>query len=262
MKLNLLKKISKFCVFYGKAGIKDFLNYDLLILDTQTLNPEDCKKLHEKKKLIIYYLSLGEASPRLLDTGAIKESWILGRNKIWNSAVMDPRSGWKEHILNVQIPDILVSDPLVSGLFFDTVDMTALYPQTSRALAELIKTIRETWPQLLLIQNRGLVELPSMGMSLAQATGSYLDGIMAESLFSTYDFTDRKFFIPTGTEEVIRTMKETAAEFNLAAFSLDYCDPADRKTIKAVRKKSESWNFKSYIAGSVFLHEWESFTGK
>ena len=152
--INPLTAVTDYMVYYGQNHINELEQYDMVILQPELYTNSEIKELKEAGSIPIAYLSLGEIEKNRWWAKRIKESWLLGKNEIWDSFYIDPGNpGWQSLVHELIIPSITGKG--FSGMFLDTVDMVDLYPDAKPTMVSLITGIREAYPELILIQNRG-----------------------------------------------------------------------------------------------------------
>lgn len=236
-RINPLTAVTDYMVYYGQNHIDELKKYDMVILQPELYTKSEIKKLKEAGSIPIAYLSLGEIEKNRWWAKRIKESWLLGKNKIWNSFYIDPGNpGWKSLVLELIIPSI--TEKGFSGLFLDTVDMVDLYPDAKPTMISLITGIREAYPKLILIQNRGF--------AIFSKTARILDGILFESMTSSYNFQTKSIF-PLDQKKLIIRTRLTAEKYGLALFALDYLNPLEGNTPEKLRQRfyriAERYNY-------------------
>jgi uncharacterized protein (TIGR01370 family) len=212
---NPLSSVADYMVYYGAKHIDELKQYDLLILQSELYSDLEISELKSAGSIPIAYLSLGEIEKSRWWADRIKDSWLLGKNDIWDSFYIDPGNpGWESLVLELIIPSITQKG--FSGLFLDTVDMIDLYPESRTEMVELISRIRKAYPELILVQNRGF--------NIFSQTAEMLDGILFESMTSSYNFQTESSY-PLDQFNLIRSIRRTAEKNGLALFALDYLDP-------------------------------------
>ncbi|MGC8611947.1 MAG: endo alpha-1,4 polygalactosaminidase [Athalassotoga sp.] len=193
---NPLDGIKNFVFYYGKDEINQLSQYDLAVVQPDAYSTSEIKEIELHTKLIAY-MSIGESENK----NNVDPSWILAKNENWNSYMIDVRKqGWRNYIINVLAKKI--KDMGYDGFFLDTVDTAVQFPQTADAMASLIKDIREAYPGMIIIQNRGF--------PLLSKTGPYIDGVLWEDFASKYNFINGTY------EKVDINPVEVDQQINLA----------------------------------------------
>ena len=238
--------VRNWMLYYGDTLPPErFYAYDLLVFDSQhhpLLSP-----LLDRGKLLAGYLSLGEVARHHPWFEATKrEGLLLGENPNWPGSyfvdIRDPR--WARRVVEELVPFVLRQG--FHGLMLDTLDnpveLERRDPDLNRgmgiAAAQLVSAIRLHYPDILLIQNRGY--------PLLEANGSEIDFLLAESLYSTYDFERKHYFkVPEVTyqreHQRLLDLRERFPDLKL--LSLDYWDPDDTAGIAAIHRRQRADGF-------------------
>jgi uncharacterized protein (TIGR01370 family) len=220
--------IGNYVVYYGAGRLDDLARFDLAIIDPATLTPDEVLALESRGTLVVGYLSVGEINgndPWLAD-GTVPRSWILGRNKNWGSLFVDAnQAGWRD-LMTQQAGQLI--DYGFQGVFLDTVDTAIdVAPQTEPGMIQLIRGLRSTYPDALLVQNRGF--------DIAEQVAPSIDAVMFEDLSTSYDFKLAEYTRVDNSGEAQR-MVDLHNRTGLPILALDYADPSDHATaVRAVR---------------------------
>jgi uncharacterized protein (TIGR01370 family) len=238
-------------VYYSdRAGIEELLRYDILILDSDT-HPQ-LQPLLARNKTILGYLSLGEAEDYRSYFAEVKADGILlDENQTWKgSHLVDLRDEkWVRRVVHQIIPDIVRQG--FNGLFLDTLDNAVelerrdplKFAGMKSAAAALVRAIRAQHPGLKLMVNRGYELLPLLDQ--------YVEMVLGESVFTTYDFVSKKYR-PTPRDEYIeqvRLLNEARQRRpELMVFTLDYWNPEDAAGIRRIYRTERANGFHPYVA--------------
>jgi uncharacterized protein (TIGR01370 family) len=178
----------KFGIDYGKATPAEVTGYDLLILEPYNYSRQEVRALQNTQTKLIGYVSLGEVGtfrwyyPLLKDNGL-----TLAKNPNWNSYIIDLEDSLTtEVLLDKVIPEIIAKG--FDGLFLDTVDNVAPgagYSHMQDDMVGLIKEIRRRYPNIYIIQNRG--------MFLLDKTHQYISALLIEDVATMYDFDNKNY---------------------------------------------------------------------
>lgn len=245
---NPLSSVTNFMVYYGQGFLDKLKQYDLLILQPELYTSSEVSEMKKVNSIPVAYLSLGEIETTRWWAEKVNDSWLLGKNEVWGSYYIDPGNpAWKSLVIDVIIPSIIKKG--YCGLFLDTIDMVDLYPNAKTDMVELIKSIREEYPDLILIQNRGF--------SIFSQSGELIDGILFESMTSSYNFDTQSSF-PVYQDELIRSTRRIAEKYGVALFALDYLSSInDESSIKLQQRfynKALRYNYIPLIR-DISLHE-------
>ncbi len=178
--------------FYGASvPVEQLSFYDQVVVEPSHLEAAQLDTLQRSGSSVFAYLSLGEVNAPLWRQYQLPDDLIVGRNRGWNSYIIDQASDeWQRFVLEGLIPPLVQAG--YDGLFLDTLDS---YQQVFRnearqqpqraALIDLILSIRQRYPALKLFMNRGFDLFPD----IAPAT----DGMAVESLLRQFDPLNNTF---------------------------------------------------------------------
>jgi len=137
------------------------------------------------------------------------------------------------------------------GLFLDTLDdpselerrSPAAYRGMSAAAVALVKALRQAFPSIKIMMNRGYDILP-------EVTG-VIDMELGESVYATYDFSRKAYHLAPAKDyqQQVRALKQ-AKKLNpaLGIYSLDYWDPTDRIGIRRIYREERANGFEPYVS--------------
>lgn len=234
-------------IYYSGNFTEELRSYDLLVLDS------DASFISELKGRELYgYVSLGEVSNKRSYFEEVKaEGLLLKENPNWpGSYYIDLRKEeWKKRLLEKLIPEIILRG--FQGIFLDTLD-NAIYleqqdPQQfsgmQRAAEQIVQLIGLYFPQLKIMMNRAYSLLPAVGRSIHI--------LLAESLYTTYNFKHKIYeHVATATyQEQVKILKKYGEEFpHLRLFSLDYWYPNQVDMIAQIYRSERDNGFRPYVS--------------
>lgn len=225
-----LSTINNFVFFYGKGEFDKLKNFDLIVIQPYTLSKEEIENLRKLGKKVIVYITIGESD---IEPSEELKDCVLGKNTNWNSWFMDVRCRkWQE--LLIEKMKTLIREKNYDGFFLDTVDTAVSFPQTKDAMVDFIKKIRETFPELILIQNRGFQLLPY--------TGDFIDAVLWEDFASGYNFQSGKYEKNTISDKLVQQQKELAQKKGYIILTLNYSDEDDFELINYIKNTCEKYN--------------------
>ncbi|WP_320169592.1 endo alpha-1,4 polygalactosaminidase [Maridesulfovibrio sp.] len=252
-------RISSWACYYGSADrTSDLLKFDLCVLSETGQDPAP---LRSQGRKALAYISLGELHGNSQYLEEAKKQGLLSRyNENWDSWVVDVRRPeWRKLLFDKLIPNALARG--YDGLFFDTLDSPIdmqrrdpdAYKGTERACVELVRAIREKFPDLILCQNRGF--------EIIRRTAPYLDYLLIEGLTcsmapdskeaSAVPHADRDFLLA-------KTAEAVKANPKLVVLSLDYAPADDSFNIGSACEFSRKQGFVPYVStpalDEVFVH--------
>lgn len=182
--------VSSYFCNYGPFQ-EEMLKYDVAIIDMvpnhngSNMDEEGLRKLKEAGCWTIAYTTLGEDYALNvgdgLGPGGYASYYLYDSNDMpipngdWGSYYTDPaHPAWQQIVLN-EVQRLV--DLGVDGIFMDTVDSVDRFPETRNGMYNLMMRIREEFPDIKMVLNRGFTVVPTMY--------EILDGVMFE-LYSTY----------------------------------------------------------------------------
>src|SRR3989338_3729829 len=189
----------RWIVYYGEAvSARTLMDVDLAVLEPDAVSPNRFKDL---KTLFFGYLSVGEVNTsRNVWPEIMGEDFVVEENPDWPGAwrvdIRSPR--WRQLLLAKVIPKIFEKG--YQGLFLDTVDTAAYLEEkdpknfagSKEAMVRFIQTIREKYPDALI--------LPNNALELLDDYGDVLYGVTVEDLYTRCDPL-RRVCAPTPLEE-------------------------------------------------------------
>lgn len=243
--------VDRYAVLYSDAAEPSALAaYQLLVLDSAVHPPLD--PLKDREITLLGYLSLGEVEqyrPHYADVRA--EGILLQENANWpGSFMVDLRDQrWTKRVLEELIPQILFKG--FDGIFVDTMDnpfyLESLDPQANKgmgdAAVDLIRAIRRHFPDMPLMLNRGY--------PILDALPDQIHMIMAESLYTDYDFKKKK---PGKADPAVylqtvdRLRRAKVLNPKLKVYSLDYWDPKDSVGVREIYRIQRANGFIPYVS--------------
>ncbi|WP_456365037.1 endo alpha-1,4 polygalactosaminidase [Thermococcus sp.] len=238
---------TSFAVYYGQPGEKtdgELDGFEILILPP-TIEPELISVI-SKNHTVVGYLSLatvGGWEPWAKD---VPKGIVIGKNPNWNEKVIDFASPlWKRIVLEEAIPYVLSRG--FTGVFLDNVDYVDRYPKKKTAMVELIREIRERYPGITIIVNRGF--------SIKEEIAPYVDYVLFEDFITYYNFSTRRYEVFRGEElegetEQLKELKN----LGVPILALSYANLSDRKQVEEFGKIVCSYARKYNVSG-VYLAE-------
>ncbi|MDD4734741.1 MAG: endo alpha-1,4 polygalactosaminidase [Kiritimatiellae bacterium] len=227
---------------------------ELLVLDADELGP--LTKEEKNKRLCLAYLSVGEAEDfRMYWQGIRNKSWVLGSNPDWaGDHLVDVRSKeWRRLVTDEVAPRLMAAG--YDGFMLDTLDTAETLLQSDpvsfagvkEAMAELVLTLRNRWPDAVILVNRGFDILPLITPQI--------DGVLVEGVRSTMDFKHGQSRMLT-TDECIWIEKklEAVQHAGLPVFALDYVVPPDPEQATAVYHRLQRLGYRPLISTPDLAH--------
>ncbi|MGC9061680.1 endo alpha-1,4 polygalactosaminidase [Calditerrivibrio sp.] len=224
--------------YYKKEPSKEMVKfYDYIVVD-----PDNIKQVNKK---FIAYLSVGEVENYRKYYNKIDKKWILGVNKNWNTEIVDVRNENYQNFLLDIIDNI--SKEGFSGIFLDTLDSYQFLKTKNnidfeKSLSSFIKKIRKKYPNLLIIANRGFEFIDENFKGV-------IDAVVAEGLFTDYDFTNKKYTKQTkeGTEWLKNRLNQIKS-YGIEVIVIDYAEKNNRESKRVIAKKILESGFIPFVS--------------
>jgi polysaccharide biosynthesis protein PelA len=225
-------------------------SYDLLVLEPDHARP--ISPLRGPLTQLLGYISLGEVEQGrdyidlLLREGALKTT-----NPNWPDArIVDVRNpAWSALVLDRLIPEILRKG--YDGIFLDTLDNAEALESKDPIgcagmvdqAAELVSLIRLRYPDITIMINRGYA-------LLARAANN-IDLVLGEAMASRWNFTTKRYEFTPQVDWLWQADRLNAARKanpSLKITTLDYWEPADRKTVASLYELERQAGYHPYVA--------------
>ncbi|ALM74349.1 endo alpha-1,4 polygalactosaminidase [Thermococcus barophilus] len=253
---------ASFAVYYGDVSptnIDELSKFNLLIL-SPLVEENYIKELKSKNIIVVGYLSLATIGGWEPWAGEVPDSVIIGHWETWNERETDFSSPqWRDIVLNKAVPYILSKG--FDGVFLDNLDYVDKYPEKREAMVELIKAIREKYPDIVIVANRGF--------SIAEEITPYVDYILFEDFITYYDFNGNKYKIYQDADlQWVLAQAEMLKKLKVKVLALSYADLDNEKQVeefsKIVCKYAGEYGFEVYMADitlqRIGLNPCENFT--
>jgi polysaccharide biosynthesis protein PelA len=229
---------------------QELRSFELIVLDSDAEVSRSA--IARSGRDVLAYLSLGEIEQhRSYFNWAKSAGILLGENPNWHgSFYVDVRQGsWRRRVVDELVPAILAAG--FSGVFLDTLDDAAALeeedPQSYRGMktqaANLVRSLRESFPRMRIMVNRGYGLFPGIA--------PFVDILLGESVYTTYDAAHSGYVrVPAAQYEQQVDLLKRARQANpkLRICSLDYWDPDARKEIRRIYRVERANGFAPYVA--------------
>ncbi len=236
-----LENVSRYACYYGYGRLAQLATYDLAIIQASAYAPDQIAWLQAQGTQAIAYLSVGERPAAEADPAWVARDATGAplRNPAWDTVLLDCRApAYREHVLDIAIPPLL--DWGVTGLFLDTIDVQDALPETRPGVVALLRAIRATYPDLVLLANRGF--------TILDTAASVTDGIVFEA-FTTHHDGRRYAAWPAGdllwTEAMAHRVRAAAPGLSLLA--LDYAAPGDSALRDLATARARAHGMPSFV---------------
>jgi len=217
-------------ISYTMVGIHDYI-----IVQPNKINVHRHGfKLYKDK--MYAYVSIGEIAKNIPEYKKVRHSWVLAKNRAWNSIVLDLKNVNYRNFLFKEMIEPQIARGF-KNFFFDTLDSYQLASKTEhqrkeneKALVYFIKTFHKRYPQAKLIINRGFEVIDKVHDSVdAVLFESYYRGIGGPKLaYKKVNDQDREWL-----DIHINKIKS----YNLDVICVDYIDNKHKSLAQNVANK-------------------------
>ena len=213
---NNEKSTVLFC--YGKVKAETIKNYTYTILEPLNYNGNEIKIIKKSNKNVLAYISLGEVNSQAKHYKELKDK-VLGKNNNWDSYYLDLKSEKTRKTLLSLFDDAFEKG--FDGMFLDNIDnFTQFGPQKAdkNELIAFLKLVDKKYPGKLFFQNAGL--------ELLDQTNQFIDGVVVESVASSYTFKDKKYGLRDKKEfeNYIKRINDLKSKFKTRFVLVEYAD--------------------------------------
>ena len=251
---NPIRKVTNWLCYYGDdRGVFSVPDTQFMVLDADTLGMVTDQE--KAGRILLAYISLGEAEDFRWYWPEVKgASWILDENPNWaGDHYVDPRSPeWRDLVVKRIAPRLLRKG--YDGFMLDTLDtVDALlnndplaYEGAARGMVDIVKALREAYPDATIVANGGL--------SIVRGMAPYLDAVMYEGVRSTYDFGSKTYRRRTEGEAAwIKDRLARVTKAKLPLLALEYVNLEDADAVKSIKHEVRSLGYLPFIS-EISLH--------
>lgn len=198
----------------------------------------------------IAYVSVGEVHREHPNHASVPSNWLIGRNKDWNSAVIDQRAAdWPAWFVeNVARPQW---ERGYRGFFLDTLDSYQLAAKTPEeraaqeaGLVRTVKALKAAFPQAKLIFNRGFEILPQVAQDA--------DMVAAESLYRAWDPASARYKAVSEADRnwLLGQLGQVRTQYRLPVLAIDYVAPNERALARDTARRIRAHGFIPWVSTS------------
>lgn len=231
--------------YYGeKAPINQLKFYSNIVVEPSS--HLDLRSLQTSDRKVFAYVSLGEVQSLHQYPTPINKNWVIAKNGEWQSLVMDQTNpAWQTFFLDKVI--VPLWEKGYRGFFLDTLDSYRLASQDQRQMKKqqegiiaIIHAIKAKYPEAQLILNRGFEIIPQIRPAV--------DGVVAESLFSSWDNKNKRY-VKVSKEEREALLKELllVKKMGIPVTVIDYLAPEAAEKAKMLAKKIADLGFNPWV---------------
>lgn len=234
--------------FYGsQVPVTELSIYDNIVVLPEHINTYQERRLFDIKARPIAYLSLGEVASNAQYADQIPKSLFQQYNEQWQSHVIDiSQPAWHQYLLNKHIPKLMKQG--YEGLFFDTLDSYTLLSQDTEALKHyrkslesLILSIRQQYPDIYIIANRGFELMPVIA--------KHINEVVAESLFSAYEAGKNSYQSTSASDQqwLINQLQQVKNQYGLPITVIDYLPASSFRQADQLARRIDKLGFTPWI---------------
>ena len=228
-------------ISYSQVGIHDYIILQPEHVDTASHG----FKLY--KKNIYAYVSVGEVEKELSYYSEVNPEWIIGKNDIWNAAVVDVGSKAYRHFFFEKVIGPLLKKGF-KNFFFDTLDSYTLAVKEKKdvermrlGLISLIKEFHSRYPECKLIINRGF--------ELIDDVHGCIEAVLFESLFHGLSGKELKYKnVSEADRKWLLAQVKKIQGYHIPVIAVDYLPIKEEKKIQKAIASIEELGLIPYVA--------------
>lgn len=244
--LNVLAGIQSAAFLYGpNPPLAKTKAYDVVVVHPDST--ADPSKYHSTNSELYAYISVGEVAKSSPYYRQIPTTWLIGQNRIWDSAVIDQANpAWRDFFIKTILKPLWEKG--YRGFFLDTLDSYQLAAKSpvaqqrqTQGLIQLIHDIKKTYPSAKLIFNRGFELIPSVSNDVT--------AVAVESLFASWD-QQKKRYVPVSQSDrdyLLLKLREIQA-LKIPVIVIDYLPASRNKAARALAEKIKQLGMIPWIA--------------
>jgi uncharacterized protein (TIGR01370 family) len=233
--------------FYGASPPWDELSaFDIVVVEPGHV--PDPKRVAGPATAVYAYAAVGEVLPSRAWFKDLPAAWRIGTNPAWGSVVVDQaQPEWPAFFADRVIRPLW--DAGYRGFFLDTLDSYHLVAKTDAersrqeaGMVRLVETLRQRFPEVKLIFNRGFEILPRVHREVT--------AVAAESVFRGWDASTRTYReVPENDRKwLLGQLSRVRDEYRLPVIAIDYVAPAERELARRTAQAIKALGFVPWVA--------------
>ncbi len=203
---------------------------------------------------MVAYVSIGEIEPWRETKTPYKKSWIISKNRTWDSLIADLRNRKYQEFIFERVATLYKKG--YRNFFLDTMDayhVTAkdkkLFKEQQKALIEIVHRLHKKYPKSKLILNRGF--------ELLDKIHNDISAVVAESLISRYDHATKSYInVPKSDHKWLLSQLKKVKKYGLDAISIDYSNGSTKERV-AIAKKIKKLGITPYVTDGLLQEQGE-----
>jgi polysaccharide biosynthesis protein PelA len=194
------------------------------------------------------YVSVGELDPDDAYAKQTDPSWRVGKNKAWDSRVMDlSNPGWRDFLINQVFTPLW--DKGYRGFFLDTLDswqLLNLSPEKNKeqlaGLIDVVKKLKEKYPDAKIITNRGFEVLDAIHQDI--------NAVAAESIYAGWNNNTKTYVkvSESDREWLLGQLNKAHQSYGLPIIGIDYVPPNQRAEAQKIAAKISALGFIPWVS--------------
>jgi polysaccharide biosynthesis protein PelA len=198
------------------------------------------------------YVSVGEVHPTRSYAARIPDAWRIGRNPAWKSIVIDQSlPAWHAFFADDVVEPLWARG--YRGFFLDTLDSYRLAAGADeaaqqRGIVALIRLLRERFPGIRLILNRGFELLPALRGDVY--------AVAAESLYRGWDAGKKRYteVAPADREWLLGQLRTAREQYGVTTIAIDYVEPGAVKLARDTARRILGHGIVPYVTDAALEH--------
>ncbi|WP_335870979.1 endo alpha-1,4 polygalactosaminidase [Bacillus sp. 2205SS5-2] len=221
-------QINTYQIYYNTPTdeiLENMKDYDLVIVEPHEFTVDQIQQLKDSGTMVLGYINTMEADEWNIEfmNQLHQDDFYYEVDKRvfypeWNSYLMDISSPHYQELLQQEINNQIIQKGF-DGIFLDTVgdidneflDQPDVLEAQRAGMVSFLKTVKEKYPQLPLLQNWGFD-------TLKEATAPYVDGILWENFDQNVIANDE------WAQNTIQTLREMKQEYPLEVFTVSFSE--------------------------------------
>ena len=222
----------RYAFIYSKNIDDQFISfYDKVVVEADSI--DNIFAIRYPKKMVAY-VSVGEIEPWRKTKTPYKKSWIISKNRTWNSLIADLNNKEYQDFIFQRVEKLYQKG--YRNFFLDTMDAyhvtskdKKLFKKQQKALISFVHKLHKKYPKSKIILNRGF--------ELLDKIHNDISGVVAESLLSRYDHAHKKYLkVPKEDRDWLLNQFKKAQKYHLDTISIDYSDGSTKKRLEIAKK--------------------------
>ena len=236
-------------ISYPMVGVNDYIIVEPENINTYTHG----FKLYKNK--IYGYVSVGEVEKERNYYKKIKNSWVIGKNRNWNSKVMDiSNKEYREFLLKNVIEPMRKRG--FKNFFLDTLDSYQAIStnqdftkKMEDGLVFFIKELKRKYPDSKIVLNRGF--------EIIDRVYNDIEAVLFESLFYGLSSKNLSFKrVSQQDRKWLLAQVEKIQDYNIPVISLEYINKSEKSKIKETISDLNRLNIIPYISFNKELNSY------